>query len=257
MEYIREVSLLATDQTNEWIAINDNSRSQLDKIFGMYTSYVQETTKEPQRQINGMTVLLRVFSTGLNGFLTQDFLQYLSPIYHSRLFGMNRNERQLGPRQVLEKTARTSDKKMTRVPNGIRAMFPDVSTQGSIYLATHPMAESIQLLAYSQDNRKPPPPGPQPVDEIGDQVTITSLPPENKDQVFCEGNSNQTPIVIDETCSPPKPQDSDDTEMADDDRKPEASTGYRSQDIGTDYAEDTDDDDTLSKTSANRKRRRV
>ncbi len=74
MECVWEVSLLATEQTNEWILINDNTRSQFDKIFGTYIEYVQEETKEPQRQIDGMVLLLRVLSAGLNGFLTQEFL---------------------------------------------------------------------------------------------------------------------------------------------------------------------------------------
>ena len=62
-----------------------------------------------------------------------------------------------------------------------------------------------------------------------------------------EGKSNHTPIVIDETCSPHTPQDSVGTETTDDDRKPEANTGYRTKDMGTDEAEDTDDDDTLTR----------
>ena len=52
LECVREVSLLATDQTNEWISISDNTRSQFDKIFGTYIEYIQEATKEPQCQID-------------------------------------------------------------------------------------------------------------------------------------------------------------------------------------------------------------
>ena len=74
MDCVREVSLLATEQTNEWILINDNTQSHFDKIFGTYIEYVQEATKEPQCQIDWMVLLLQVLSEGLNGFLTQKFL---------------------------------------------------------------------------------------------------------------------------------------------------------------------------------------
>ncbi len=257
MECIREVSLLTTDQSNEWISINDNTRSQLDKVFETYVEYVKATTKEPQRQIEGMTVLARIVPTGLNGFLTQEFLQKLSPIYHSRLFGMNRKEIYSGLSQVLDKIAKTPDKKMTRLPNGIRAMFPDVSTQGAIYASSHPLAEDIQLLEYRQDNRKPPPPESQLSEAMGDNVPTPTTPQKNRVQFSSEGKSNHTPIVIDEGGSPPSPQDSTGTAMTDDDRKPEASTGYLTQDTGTDEVEATDEEDTPGQAMVNRKRRRV
>ena len=149
------------------------------QVFETYVEYVKATTKETQRQIEGMPVLARVFPTGLNGYLTQAFLQKLSPIYHSRLFGMNRKEHCIGLNQVLDKIAKTPDKKMTRLPNGIRAMFPDVSTQGAIYASSQPMAENIQLLEYRRDDRKPPPPGPQPTEAMGDNTTPPTTPQMN------------------------------------------------------------------------------
>ena len=79
----------------------------------------------------------------------------------------------------------------------------------------------------------------------------------NRVQGASEGRSNHTPIVIDEGGSPPSPQDSNGTATTDDDRNPEAITGYRTQDTGTDEAEATDEEDTLGQATVNRKRRRV
>ena len=136
-------------------------------------------------------------------------------------------------------------------------MFPDVSTQGAIYASSQPMAENIQLLEYRQDDRKPPPPGSQPTEAMGDDTTPPTTPQKNRVQVDSEGNSNHTPIVIDEGGSPHSPQHSNGTATTDDDRKPEAITGYRTQDTGTVEAETTDDEDTPGQATANRKRRRV
>ena len=136
-------------------------------------------------------------------------------------------------------------------------MFPDVSTQGAIYASSQPMAENIQLLEYRRDARKPPPPGPQPTEAMGDNTTPPTTPQMNRVQGASEGKSNRTPIVIDEGGSPPSPQDSNGTATTDDDRKPEAITGDRTQDTGTVEAEATDDEDTPGQATANRKRRRV
>ena len=102
LECIQQASVRATDQNYEWTSVNVATRTRIGILFRKYYVFLNDTVEDSQRQIDGMTVLLRILPAGLHGFIDQRFLGKLPPMYHCKILGMSRMVKKATLGQILD-----------------------------------------------------------------------------------------------------------------------------------------------------------
>ena len=132
LECLRQISVRATDQGDEWTSVNVVTRTRIGELFQRYNKFLHDTLKDPQRQIDGLTVLLRILPAGLHGIIDPRFLGQLPPMYQCMILGINRKDKKASLGPLLDDLAKVQPPAKVRIPREVRALLPDVSTEGSL-----------------------------------------------------------------------------------------------------------------------------
>ena len=158
MECLRQISVRATDQSDEWTSVNVATRTKIGELFRRYHDFLNDTLEDPQRQIDGLTVLLRILPAGLHGFIDPRFLGQLPPMYHCMILGMNRKDKRASLGPILDDLAKVQPPAKVRLPREVRALLPDVGIEG--FLRTKPKKKTTTIpttpLLCAAPAKKPP-----------------------------------------------------------------------------------------------------